>query len=55
MRVLHHLVRQRSHLWDPRRFIDPASMPTGGQVHRAIAEQYDRERAQRYRQRVGFY
>ena len=41
--------------------VDPASMPTGGQVHRAIqgeqfdAEQYDRERAQRYRQRVGFY
>lgn len=51
----------RSHLWDPERFVDPASMPTGGQVHRAIqgeqfdAEQYDRERAQRYRQRVGFY
>ncbi len=51
----------RSHLWDPQRFIDPASMPTGGQVHRAIqgeqfdAEQYDSERAERYRQRVGFY
>jgi uncharacterized protein len=51
----------RSHLWDAQRFVDPASMPTGGQVHRAIqgeafdAEQYDRERAERYRQRVGFY
>jgi uncharacterized protein len=51
----------RSHLWDPARFVDPASMPTGGQVHRALqgeqfdAEQYDRERAERYRQRVGFY
>jgi len=51
----------RSQLWDPQRFIDPASMPTGGQVHRAIqgeqfdADEYDRERAQRYRQRVGFY
>ncbi len=51
----------RSHLWDPSRFVDPALMPTGGQVHRAIqgghfdAEQYDRERAERYRQRVGFY
>lgn len=51
----------RSHLWDPRRFIDPASMPTGGQVHRSMqgeqfdAEQYDRERAERYRQQVGFY
>lgn len=51
----------RSHLWDPQRFVDPASMPTGGQVHRAIqgeqfdAEQYDAERAERYRRRVGFY
>ena len=51
----------RSHLWDPERFVDPASMPTGGQVHRAIqgeqfdAEQYDSERAERYRRRVGFY
>jgi PPOX class probable FMN-dependent enzyme len=51
----------RSHLWDPQRFVDPAAMPTGGQVHRAIqgeqfdAEQYDREREERYRQRVGFY
>jgi PPOX class probable FMN-dependent enzyme len=51
----------RSNLWDPRRNIDPATMPTGGQVHRAIqgeqfdAEQYDKERAERYRRRVGFY
>ncbi len=51
----------RSHLWDPGRFVDPASMPTGGQVHRAIqgeafdAEGYDRERDERYRQRIGFY
>lgn len=51
----------RSHLWDPRRFVDPATMPTGGQVHRAIqgeqfdAKQYDEERAERYRRRVGFY
>jgi uncharacterized protein len=51
----------RSHLWDPQRFIDPGTMPTGGQVHRAIqgeqfdAEQYDKERAERYRHRVGFY
>jgi hypothetical protein len=36
-------------------------MPTGGQVHRAIqgegfdAQQYDQERAERYRRRVGFY
>jgi len=51
----------RSHLWDPKHFIDPGTMPTGGQVHRAIqgeefdAEQYDKERAERYRRRVGFY
>lgn len=51
----------RSQLWDPERFVDPATMPTGGQVHRAIqgehfdAEQYDSERAERYRRRVGFY
>jgi PPOX class probable FMN-dependent enzyme len=51
----------RSHLWDPQRFVDPGTMPTGGQVHRAIqgeafdAEQYDQERAERYRRRVGFY
>lgn len=51
----------RSRLWDPERFVDPATMPTGGQVHRAIqgesfdADQYDTERAERYRRRVGFY
>jgi uncharacterized protein len=51
----------RSHLWDAQRFVDPASLPTGGQVHRAIqgeafdADEYDRERAERYRQRAGFY
>lgn len=51
----------RSQLWDPQRFVDPAAMPTGGQVLRAIqgetfdAEGYDAERAERYRKRVGFY
>jgi uncharacterized protein len=51
----------RSHLWDPQRHVDPSTMPTGGQVNRALhgepfdAEQYDTERAERYRQRVGFY
>ena len=51
----------RSHLWDPQRFVDPSTMPTGGQVHRAIrggdfdAEGHDTERADRYRHRVGFY
>jgi uncharacterized protein len=51
----------RSRLWDPQHFVDPATMPTGGEVHLAIqgdrfdAEGYDAERAERYRQRVGFY
>jgi PPOX class probable FMN-dependent enzyme len=51
----------RSALWDPQRFVDPAVLPTGGQVLRAIrgdgfdAEAYDAERTARYRQRVGFY
>jgi hypothetical protein len=51
----------RSGLWDAARFVDPATMPTGGQVHRAIqggsfdGEAYDHERAERYRLRVGFY
>ena len=51
----------RSHLWDAQRFVDPATMPSGGQVHRAIqgeafdAAQYDSDRAERYGRRVGFY
>lgn len=51
----------RSHFWDPARFIDPALLPTGGEVHRAIqgegfdADRYDAERAERYRRREGFY
>ena len=51
----------RSHFWDPARFIDPAELPTGGEVHRAIqgegfdAAQYDAERAARYQRREGFY
>jgi len=51
----------RSQFWDPTRHVDPRTMPTGGQVHRAIqgegfdAAAYDAERAERYAQRVGFY
>lgn len=51
----------RSQLWDAGRFVDPRSMPTGGQVHRAIqgeafdARAYDTERAERYRRGVGLY
>jgi predicted pyridoxine 5'-phosphate oxidase superfamily flavin-nucleotide-binding protein len=51
----------RSRLWDSQQYVDPATMPTGGEIHRAIqgeqfdAEQYDRERTERYLRRVGFY
>jgi hypothetical protein len=50
----------RSRLWDPQRFVDLATPPSGGQVHRIHgeqfdAEQYDPERAERYRRRIGFY
>ncbi len=51
----------RSQLWDPQLHVDPSTMPTGGEVHRAIqgqqfdAEQYDKERTERYSRRVGFY
>lgn len=51
----------RSKFWDPARFAEPAAMPTGGEMFRAIqgqgfdAERYDRERAERYARREGFY
>lgn len=51
----------RSALWDASRHVDPSLMPTGGQVLRAIqgeefdAAAYDEARAERYRQRQGFY
>ena len=50
----------RSHLWDLTLFIDPSTMPTGGEVRRAIlgehfdADQFDIERTERYK-RVGMY
>ncbi len=51
----------RSHLWDPDRYLDRATLPSNGQIHRAIsgdsfdAEKYDEERAARYARREGFY
>lgn len=51
----------RSRFWDPVLYVDPSTMPTGGQIHRAIqgeqfdAEQYDKERMERYIRRDGFY
>lgn len=51
----------RSHLWDPARFIERAALPTAGEIHRALqgedfdVEAFDRERAERYARREGFY
>ena len=51
----------RSRLWDSALHVDPALMPTGGQIHRLLqgaqfdAEEYDRERSERYARRAGFY
>ncbi len=51
----------RSRLWDPQLQVDPSTMPTGGEIHRAIqgeqfdAAKYDKERNERYGRRDGFY
>jgi len=50
----------RSGLWDPASFVDPAELPSSGEVHRSLnpafdAETYDAERAERYARREGFY
>jgi PPOX class probable FMN-dependent enzyme len=51
----------RSQLWDPDRFVDRASLPTGGEILRALqgedfdSARYDEERAARYARREGFY
>jgi PPOX class probable FMN-dependent enzyme len=51
----------RSQLWDPTTFVDRASLPTNGEIMRAIngetfdADAYDSARAERYARREGFY
>lgn len=51
----------RSHLWDPARFVDRAGLPTNGQILKGLhgesfdADEYDRERAERYARREGMY
>jgi PPOX class probable FMN-dependent enzyme len=54
----------RSHLWDPSRFVDRASLPTNGAILAELARRdardfdaarYDEERAARYARRDGFY
>jgi uncharacterized protein len=51
----------RSRLWDPSTFVERASLPSAGEIMRAVqgdsfdADAYDRARAQRYARREGFY
>ena len=51
----------RSQLWNPSQHVDPKTMPTSGEMLKAISdptldvEAYDRERAERYARREGLY
>lgn len=51
----------RSDLWNPERHIDRSELPSSGKILRAVgntdldAEEYDRERAERYARREGLY
>jgi PPOX class probable FMN-dependent enzyme len=51
----------RSDLWNPEHHVDRSSLPSSGQILRVLhgsqidAEKYDRERAERYARREGFY
>jgi uncharacterized protein len=51
----------RSDLWNPEKHVDRSELPSSGAILRAVgnpdvdAEQYDRERAERYARREGLY
>ena len=51
----------RSDLWNPERHIERTDLPSSGEIMRSLndpafdAEQYDRERAERYARREGLY
>jgi PPOX class probable FMN-dependent enzyme len=51
----------RSDFWNPAGFVDRAELPTNGQILEVLqgdgfdAAKYDRERAERYARREGFY
>ena len=51
----------RSDLWNPERHIERSDLPSPGAIMRAVADasldpdEYDRERAERYARREGFY
>lgn len=51
----------RSDLWNPAKHVDPKTMPTSGQMLKAVSDptldvdEYERARAERYRRREGLY
>jgi PPOX class probable FMN-dependent enzyme len=51
----------RSDIWDPEKHIERSELPSSGAILRSLAtpefdaERYDRERAERYARREGFY
>ena len=51
----------RSDLWNPDRHVDRSELPSSGEILRSLndpsfdADQYDRERAERYARREGLY
>jgi PPOX class probable FMN-dependent enzyme len=51
----------RSDLWNSNRHVDPKTMPTSGEMLKAVSdatldvEEYERARAERYRRREGLY
>ncbi|HEY2327042.1 MAG TPA: MSMEG_1061 family FMN-dependent PPOX-type flavoprotein [Gaiellaceae bacterium] len=51
----------RSDLWNPERHVDRSELPKSGEILKAVsdpdldAEQYERERAERYARREGLY
>ena len=51
----------RSELWNAERHVDRSELPSPGELLRSVADpeldadRYDRERAERYERREGFY
>jgi uncharacterized protein len=51
----------RSDLWNPDSHVDPKTMPTSGEMLKAVSDPtldvdaYERARAERYRNREGLY
>ena len=51
----------RSELWNPEKHVDRAELPSSGEILRSLndpefdADEYDRERAERYARREGLY